>query len=133
MRTHSLSLSIAILVASGFPTLSQETRPASNAPPRRAQQTPIVSPEILPNGDVTFRFRASKASEVKVAGQFGSDAAMTKDTQGVWSVTVPSVPPGVYEYRFVVDGLSVIDSANSALKPQRWPGSSILHLPATPP
>jgi enterochelin esterase-like enzyme len=34
---------------------------------------------------------------------------------------------------FVVDGLSVIDPQNSAVKPQRWPGVSILHVPATPP
>jgi enterochelin esterase family protein len=58
---------------------------------------------------------------------------MTMNTQGVWSVTVPSVRPGVYEYRFVVDGLNVVDPQNSAIKPQRWPGSSILHVPASPP
>jgi len=92
-----------------------------------------MSPEILPDGGVTFRYRAPKATEVKVSGQFGADAAMTKNTQGVWSVTVPSVAAGVYEYRFVVDGLSVIDPQNSAIKPQRWPGSSILHVQASPP
>ena len=82
---------------------------------------------------MTFRFKAPKATEVKVAGQFGADAAMTKDDQGVWSVTVPSVPAGVHEYHFSVDGLNVIDPQNSLLKPQRWPGSSILHIPANPP
>jgi enterochelin esterase-like enzyme len=98
-----------------------------------AQPPPLVSPELLPDGGVAFRFKAPKATEVKVAGQFGSDAVMTKDTQGVWSVTVPAVPAGVHEYHFVVDGLSVIDPQNSAIKPQRWPGSSILHVPALPP
>jgi enterochelin esterase family protein len=70
---------------------------------------------------------------VKVSGQFGADAALTKDDQGLWSVTVPSVPAGVHEYRFVVDGLSVIDPQNSMIKPQRWPSVSILHVPANPP
>jgi enterochelin esterase-like enzyme len=70
---------------------------------------------------------------VKVSGQFGPDAAMTKDDKDLWSVSVPSVPAGVHEYRFVVDGLSVIDPQNPMIKPQRWPGSSILHVPANPP
>lgn len=106
----------------------------TNAPARRAERPPpLVSPELKPNGSVTFRYRAPKASEVKASGQFGPDVAMTKDPDGLWTVTVPSVPAGVHEYRFIVDGLSLIDPQNSALKPQRWPGSSILHVPATPP
>jgi len=132
MRISSF-LIVAALIASASVSSAQETRPATNAPPRRAQSPPLVSPDLLPDGGVTFRFRASKATEVKVTGQFGPDTPMTKDTQGVWSVNVPSVPAGVYEYRFVVDGLSVIDPQNSAVKPQRWPGASILHVPATPP
>ena len=94
---------------------------------------PLVSPELLPDGGVTFRFKAPKATEVKVVGQFGAEAVLTKDEKGVWAVTVPSVLAGVHEYHFSVDGLNVIDPQNSALKPQRWPGSSILHVPATPP
>ena len=94
---------------------------------------PLVSPELLADGGVTFRFKAPKAAEVKVAGQFAPETAMTKDDQGVWSVTIPSVAAGVFEYHFSMDGMNVIDPQNSALKPQRWPGSSILHIPATPP
>ena len=132
MRTQLLPI-VAALLASAFLASSQETRPATNAPARRAQPPPIISPEMRPDGGVTFRYRAPKAVEVKAAGQFGADAAMTKDTQGVWSVTVPSVPAGVHEYRFVVDGQGVLDPQNSMIKPQRWPGSSILHVPANPP
>src|SRR5688500_7845249 len=102
-------LLVAIFAAFAVNTLSHETRPATNAPSRRAQSPPVMSPEILPDGGVTFRYRARKATEVKVSCQFVADAAMTKNTQGVWSVTVPAVAAGVYEYRFVVDGLSVID------------------------
>jgi hypothetical protein len=94
---------------------------------------PLVSPELLPDGSVTFRFKAPKATEVKVAGQFGPTTALAKDAAGAWSVTIPKVPAGVHEYHFTVDGLDVIDPQNSMLKPQRWPGSSILHVPATPP
>ena len=132
MRIHHIAIGclFAMAALTGF---SQESRSGTNTPPRRPASPPIVSPEILSDGGVTFRYRASRADEVKVSGQFGPEAVMTKSTQGVWSVTVPSVRPGVYEYRFVVDGLNVIDPQNSAIKPQRWPGSSILHVPASPP
>ena len=133
MRISSL-LFVVTLIASASISFSQDSRSATNAPPRRAPQPPPpVSPDVLPNGRVTFRIKAPKATEVKVAGQFGPDTPMMMDTQGVWSVTVPSVPAGVHEYHFVVDGLSVIDPQNSAVKPQRWPGASILHVPASPP
>lgn len=94
---------------------------------------PLRSPEIHADGSVTFRFKAPEAREVKVSGQFGATAALSKDEQGVWSVTLPALPPGVHEYRFVVDGLPQLDPQNAAVKPQRFPSTSILHLPSHPP
>ena len=126
------SLLLCLLVASAVTGFAQNS--TTNAPARRTGQAPpLISPELHDDGAVTFRFRAPKATEVKVSGQFGKEAALTKDDQGVWSVKIPNVPAGVHEYRFVVDGLNVIDPQNSMIKPQRWPGSSILHVPANPP
>ena len=79
MRTHIIPLVIAVLTTSALFTCAQETRPATNAPARRAQSPPVVSPELLSNGGVTFRFKAPKANEVKASGQFGPDIAMTKE------------------------------------------------------
>ncbi len=119
-------------------SLAQETRSpnatnAAPARPRTPRPPPLVSPELGADGSVTFRLNAPKATEVKVSGQFGADAAMTRNEQGIWSVTVPNAKPGVHEYRFVVDGLNVMDPQNAWIKPQRWPGSSILHVPSSPP
>jgi enterochelin esterase family protein len=133
MQARFLSLVSAALAVLASVAFAQETRPATNAPARRAQAPPIASPELLPDGGVKFRLRATNATSVKVTGQFGSETAMTRDERGVWSVTVPNVPAGVHEYRFVVDGLSVIDPQNPMIKPQRWPNTSILHVPANPP
>jgi len=108
-----------------------ETKPAAEARPQRS--APVISPDIGADGSVTFRLRAPQAKEVKVTGQFGPEAAMAKGENGVWAVTVPSVPAGVHEYRFIVDGLTVMDPQNSAIKPQRWPNTSILHVPSSPP
>src|SRR5437660_474823 len=108
--THSSKPLLLSIVALGL---------FSVGPARAAQPAPLISPDLLADGGVTFRFKAPKATEVKVAGQFGADVPMNKGTDGVWSVTVSSVPAGVHEYRFVVDGLNVIDPQNPAVKPQR--------------
>ena len=133
MNSRSTPLLFALLLAPGSIVVAQETKPAAEPPVRRARPAPVVSPDLLPDGGVTFRYRAPNASEVKVAGQFGPDTALSKDDNGLWSVTVPEVPAGVHEYRFVVDDISVIDPRNSMIKPQRWPAVSILHVPSTPP
>ena len=127
-------LGVSALLATAPANYAQETKSVTNAPTRRPPPAPpLVSPELQPNHDVTIRLRAPHATEVKVSGQFASETKLTKDEHGDWSVTVPTVAPGIYEYHFIVDELSVMDPQNSAIKPQRWPGSSILQVPANPP
>ncbi len=92
------------------------------------------SPEVLPDKRITFRYQATKASEVTTVGQFGPKVALTKNEKGLWSgTTAAPVGPGIFEYRFSVDGVNTIDARNRAVKPQRWPNTSILHVPASPP
>lgn len=95
---------------------------------------PVISPEVLEDHSVTFRLRAPKSQTVALRGQWQKDPALlTKDPEGLWTLTLPAVPAGVWEYSFMVDGLTMIDPANPAQKPQRSPTSSILHIPGTPP
>jgi len=74
----------------------------------------IVSPQVSPDKKVTFRYLAPSAKEVRLSGgQFGaSNVSMTKDSIGIWSVTVGPVRPDIYPYNFVVDGIGVMDPAN---------------------
>jgi enterochelin esterase family protein len=104
------------------------------APARRSPAPPVISPDRHPDDRVTFRLRAPKAQEVSIQGQWGGGRTnLTKDTNEVWSVTLGPIAPGIYEYSFTVDGLTMIDPGNSAIKPMREPRTSILHLPGTPP
>jgi enterochelin esterase-like enzyme len=85
---------------------------------------------------VTFRLRAPNAKQVTVRGQWAREPlALTRADDGVWSATAPapSVPAGVWEYSFNVDGVTMIDPGNTAIKPMREPRSSILHLAAATP
>jgi enterochelin esterase-like enzyme len=92
------------------------------------------SPDIEPDNSVTFQIRAPQAHEVTVQGQWpDGKISMQKETNGWWSVTSAPIPAGIWEYSLQVDGLSMIDPGNSAIKPMREPRTSILHIPGNPP
>lgn len=129
-------LSYLLLASTAAVTLlAQAPAPAvTNAPARRVQNVPVRSPEIGLDRQVTFRLRWPKATEVFVAGQWPNGRiAMTRDSNDVWSATVGPIEPGVWEYSFQVDGVSLIDPGSPAIKPMREPRTSILHLPDDPP
>lgn len=91
------------------------------------------SPEISPDGKVTFRVPAQDAEKVSVQGQWPEGKLeMKKEDKGIWTGTAV-VPAGVWEYSVVVDGIAGIDPSNPAIKPMRQPRTSILHIPGTPP
>lgn len=137
MKDHMKAIAILLIAALNIAAtcLAADT-PANAAPsPRRASMNaPTRSPEIQSDRRVIFRLQAPKAAEVSVSGQWGGgNTPLTRDSNGVWSVTVGPVEPGIYEYSFQVDGVSMIDPGNSAIKPMREPRTSILHLPGNPP
>ena len=94
------------------------------------------SPMIQQDNSVTFTLRAPEAKAVSLRGQWTKEPIGLSRAEGekeTWTVTTEPVPTGVWEYGFVVDGQSIIDPKNPAIKPQREPNRSILHLPASPP
>ena len=88
----------------------------------------VVSPQVLPDKKVTFRYLAPSAKDVKLGGsQFGAvQVPMKKDSLGIWSVTVGPVRPDIYPYSFIVDGVTVMDPANVDYFPnERFKGSLV--------
>src|SRR5438045_3501443 len=65
--------------------------------------------EVSGDRKVTFKLRASDATTVAVAGDFGKEALttepMTKGPDGVWSATIGPLHPAIYHYRFTVNGV----------------------------
>jgi enterochelin esterase-like enzyme len=121
------AFSTAIATVKGQ-TLSAHPNPITT-PAQPPKLLPVLSPEISADRMVTFRLRAPRAGEVIVNGQWpDGHVPMIKDTNGVWSVTVGPVQPGVWEYSFQVDGLTMIDPDNSLIKPMRQPTVSILQV-----
>jgi enterochelin esterase family protein len=86
---------------------------------------------------VTFRLRAPNARDIVVTGITGQPIAMQKNDEGVWSATTEPLKPDLYEYAFIVDGLSIVDPANTRFRPsyQRVRSSAVLvpgDMPWTP-
>ena len=86
----------------------------------------IESAVVNPDNSVTFRFIAPDAQKVEVAGDFAEKAEenpvggvvgtglmpMTKDENGVWTLTTKPLDSELYMYLFVVDGVATTDPNN---------------------
>lgn len=100
-------------------------------------QTPppdgLVSPEVHPDGKVTFRIRAARASEVTLFGDWmppGSKHPLTKDAEGVWSTTVGLIEATIHLYSFTVDGVTMADPVNPRVKLRQRTSASLVEIPA---
>ena len=75
------------------------------AAPRPA---PFQSPEVQPDGKVTFRLQAPDSRKVELSGQFlKGNQPMEKNEAGLWRITVGPVEPNLFTYNFVVDGVGL--------------------------
>ena len=94
----------------------------------------VVSPKVNDDKTVTFSYLAPDAKEVKLSAQFEKEQIpMTKDSIGIWSVTVGPVEPDIYPYSFKVDGVTVMDPANVAFFPNERFKASLVDIPGDTP
>jgi len=99
----------------------------SFAAPAFAQN--LVSPEVHPDGRVTFRFGAPNAKAVALRCEGVPGGAMQKDDEGVWSITTGPLSPDIYVYSFLADGLRVLDPGNPVLKYNLFSTENQVHVP----
>jgi enterochelin esterase-like enzyme len=106
---------------------------AASPAPRRLN---LVSPEVLPDHRVTFRVLAPKAAAASVLGEWmapNTPANMSRDPQGVWSVTLGPLLPGLHIYSFTVDGVTTPDPVNPRIKLRARTSASLVDVPGHPP
>ena len=88
----------------------------------------IFRPHVFGDGTVTFNYNGS-GSTVYLAGSFNdwstSTTKLTK-SNGIWSTTV-NLDPGVYEYKYIVDGEWVADPGQSLMG--GYDGNSVVVVP----
>jgi enterochelin esterase-like enzyme len=118
--------------------MAQVTKPSSGDPTPARRVTisrPVApkSPEILPDNRVIFRLYAPKATEVSVTGGWmtgtGASENMIKGDTGLWTHTVGPLKPDYYGYKFIIDGVTVLDPNNLQIR-RDWLGhESVLLVP----
>jgi len=95
---------------------------AAYAQPQQPPPTPnstLKSPEVNPNKSVTFRIYAPEAKVVQMRGDWMTDPPvqkLTREDNGVWTVTAGPLRPDLYTYFFLVDGVQVLDPKNNLVK-----------------
>src|SRR6476469_6613986 len=137
---------LATLVAASVQAQINNNPPGGNGPGRgrgpgveASVVTNVRSPEVNADNTVTFRLPAPSAKKVRVYtdtpklgdtpvnGSAGFD--MTKDADGVWSFTTPTLAPSYYQYWFEVDGLTTPDPQNTFVRPASGVYKSVVALP----
>lgn len=91
----------------------------------------MVSPEVSDNRTITFRLKAPDAREVMLTGgpillalKAKEPVPFKKGNDGVWTLKVGPVQPDIYVYRFILDGVAVVDPNNTITGSANQPGYS---------
>lgn len=120
--TLSLLIAVVLILAA----LNPSGMAVARVLPKDPAATTLNAPTVNPDQTVTFTLNAPQANEVILNWQNMVGASpradpilMTKDANGVWSVTLGPLDPNWYGYGFIVDGVNIADPANRDI----WSGS----------
>lgn len=129
-------ISIFILVPG--PAFSQQAHVNLDWDPQKNKEnlTPfganVISPDVYDDHTVIFRVKAPIANQVSLSGSIltglGAKQPLpfTKGADGIWTLKVGPLAPEIYYYKLVIDGVSVVDPANTLTGFADQPGYSIL-------
>ncbi len=113
VRLSLIACAMLLMVSLGPSGIATATAPAS------PMAAPASAPTVNPDRTVIFSLRAPQATDVQLNWQnmVGPSPAanpypMTKDANGVWSITMGPLDPNWYGYGFIVDGVKIADPAN---------------------
>lgn len=82
------------------------------------RQGTIISPQVNENKTVTFKLKAPLAQQVILSGDWepnNGKGEMIKDSNGLWSFTTVPLPSDIYNYKFLVDSVPILDPINPFL------------------
>ena len=141
-RLRRLGLVLAPALACSSLLVAQQPAPTTPAAPQAAAPAPagrggrgappVKSPEIAPDGRVTFRLRAPNAKDVAVS-MGGKQLPMQKDDQGVWAATTDPMTPDIYTYSLVIDGTPINDPSNRQVQTSFGSFQSMFAVPGPKP
>jgi hypothetical protein len=128
----------ALLLLPAPPGAPAQTPPGPGDSTRSGPDGPVViSPEVLPDRRVIFRFYAPQAQQVRAvfegaeraSGVPSGGVSLSKGPDGVWQATFGPLDAGAYRYNLAVDGAIVTDPRNVETERMQVITRSILHVP----
>ncbi|MBN1873277.1 MAG: MBL fold metallo-hydrolase [Anaerolineae bacterium] len=99
----------------------------------------MISPEVHADRRVTFRVKAPNAKRVvfqsgpilNALGSADGEVGFHEvDEDGVWSLTLGPLPPDIYDYVYIIDGVAFIDSNNPSVQTGTASPRSLVAVPA---
>ena len=144
-KTRCILFSTLLCVA--HPALAQQANVNLDWNPHKNTQnlTPyganVISPEVRDDRTVTFRVKAPDARAVALTGgpvllaigKGNNPIPFEKGADGVWTLTVGPLKPNMYVYRFLLDGVAIVDPNNTVTGVSDQPGYSTLVVHADGP
>jgi enterochelin esterase family protein len=116
---------MALLLCCSAPLFAQQSHVNIDWDPQRNKEglnpfgTSVISPEVHDDHTVTFRLRGANVNSVSVTGtmfvggEAGKRIPLVKGADGVWNVTIGPLEPSIYIYSLQVDGVGIVDPANT--------------------
>lgn len=78
----------------------------------------LVSPDVQPDKSVIFRMKVEDANSVQVVGTWAADfkpTPLVKKDSGIYEVKIGPLESNMYEYRFLLNGVPILDPGNNAV------------------
>ncbi|MBK7996152.1 MAG: S8 family serine peptidase [Blastocatellia bacterium] len=87
----------------------------------------VIPSPIIEHGGLVFTYHNAQASSIHLAGDFNkwstTKTPMKKLKPGLWRVSLPCPEPGVYRYKYLIDGKTWIDDpGNGKREPDGFKG-----------
>ena len=131
MKARLLFLSVVLMTA--FVVVQCGQQAVDEPAPARTVRAP-ASPVVHSDGSVTFSVLAPESKNVMLTITNVPDTMqMNRDENGIWSLTVGPLEPEIWEYSFLIDTVTCIDTANPWIKDEPSPQMSMVEVPADPP
>jgi len=94
----------------------------------------ITSPEVHDDRRITFRLKGPGLQSAVVEAPWAGDPVpMTQGDDGLWTATIGPVPPQIYGYKYKINGVSVLDPHNAAVKLWLGGAASLVEVPGDDP
>jgi enterochelin esterase-like enzyme len=96
-------------------------------------RTRVISPEVSADNKITFRIFAPEAKNIKLYGEWITDftkiETLQRNDTGLFQITIGPVPPEIYGYNFILDGVSILDPANPLVRRDGQRNASLVLVP----